>query len=141
MYRHMVGIAVASDGALHIPDDGDPKIWRVSYLPSAKQERLAFRLVRKSWRAAEKPVRGESSVLRRHTSSAERMTFCFRTRGGRRLENFGAWFSSVMPSLASSQRSSLRFQPELKREVLKLCKSRSKRLRPRKDFASSSRVP
>jgi glucose/arabinose dehydrogenase len=37
VYGRMVGVAVASDGALLISDDGNRKIWRVSYLPSAKQ--------------------------------------------------------------------------------------------------------
>lgn len=37
VYGRMVGVAVASDGALLISDDGNRKIWRVSYLPSATQ--------------------------------------------------------------------------------------------------------
>lgn len=37
VYGRVVGVAVASDGALLVSDDGSRKIWRVSYLPSAKQ--------------------------------------------------------------------------------------------------------
>jgi glucose/arabinose dehydrogenase len=37
VYGRMVGVAVASDGALLISDDGNRKIWRVSYPPSTTQ--------------------------------------------------------------------------------------------------------